>query len=199
MRKYNDLNIKDIPAARLIASLKYQNPPDKLLSGVMSRIAPPAKTKKLSLSKWLLTPRPIRLAPIWPISGLAAAMLILVTLTYITDETGKLEQNFPLKDTAIYSDETFHVLFSFDNPDVDSVSIMGSFNDWNPAGYVLRQSNDGIWTITIPLPKGSHEYAFVINDEQIVPDPDALLFKDDGFGSVNSMIVIEDYGYEQQT
>ncbi|WP_052507261.1 isoamylase early set domain-containing protein [Desulfonatronovibrio magnus] len=199
MNIYQGLNASEVSAARLVASLKYQKPPDTLVSEVMNRIAPSTRVRKFSLLGWLFAPKPIRIAPIWPISGMVAAMMIVAAMAFSVSGTANLEHTLLHSGTAMYSEDTFHVFFSFENPDVESVSILGSFNDWNPAGHVMTQSEDGTWTITIPLPQGSHEYAFLINNDQIIPDPDALLFKDDGFGSVNSMIVIEDPGYEQQT
>lgn len=195
MNKYQDLHASDVPAARLVAGLKYQKAPENLASQVMSRIASSTEVKKISLFQWLFAPRAIHLAPIWPI---AAALLVVSALTFLPIEPFQMEQKLQLS-TAQHSDETFYVLFSFKNPDVDSVSIMGTFNEWNPSEHVMSQSENGTWTITISLPEGNHEYAFLINDEQIVPDQDALLFKDDGFGNLNSMIVIEDPGYAQQT
>ncbi len=50
------------------------------------------------------------------------------------------------------------------------VILVGSFNNWNPYQYEMTRYKGGVWRITISLPKGTHYYYFIVDDE-IVPDP----------------------------
>jgi 1,4-alpha-glucan branching enzyme len=68
------------------------------------------------------------------------------------------------------------------------VQLAGSFTNWEPR-YELRQSAPGIWTITVPLTEGVHDYAFVVDGQQWVPDPHAPQIGD-GFGGTNSRLAL---------
>jgi len=46
-----------------------------------------------------------------------------------------------------------------------------------------------VWTVVVPLEPGIHDYAFVVNGGQWVPDPNAPAFED-GFGGLNSRIAV---------
>jgi hypothetical protein len=46
-----------------------------------------------------------------------------------------------------------------------------------------------VWTATITLPAGQHQYAFVVDGQQWVPDPAAPAV-DDGFGRRNSVLTL---------
>lgn len=52
------------------------------------------------------------------------------------------------------------------------VYITGSFNEWDPFQYRVRQSSehDGLYEITLPLPPGVHRYYFVVDGARIL-DP----------------------------
>jgi 1,4-alpha-glucan branching enzyme len=81
------------------------------------------------------------------------------------------------------------VTFSLADKEARSVYLIGSFNGWKPEGYAMkldRRSNR--WVLEISLPPGGHEYAYLIDDKQAIPDPRATFYKMDGFGSRNSVI-----------
>jgi 1,4-alpha-glucan branching enzyme len=68
------------------------------------------------------------------------------------------------------------------------VQLAGSFTNWEPR-YDLRQSAPGIWTITVPLTQGVHDYAFVVDGQRWIPDPYAPQIGD-GFGGTNSRLAL---------
>ena len=80
------------------------------------------------------------------------------------------------------------VQFRLQAADASTVRLAGSFSNWQPQ-YDLHQTSPGIWTITLPLPRGVYDYAFVIDGQRWVPDPYAQTV-DDGFGGTNSRIAI---------
>ncbi|MBA7573509.1 hypothetical protein ES708_15307 [subsurface metagenome] len=49
---------------------------------------------------------------------------------------------------------------------------------------------DGIWTGKISLKPGRYEYMLVVDDAKWVPDPNAKIYADDGFGSRNTVLYI---------
>ena len=83
---------------------------------------------------------------------------------------------------------TLFVQFRLQVPDASNVRLAGSFTNWQPQ-YELHQTAPGIWTITLPLPPGVHDYAFIVDGEQWVADPYAPAVKD-GFGGTNSRLAL---------
>jgi 1,4-alpha-glucan branching enzyme len=57
-------------------------------------------------------------------------------------------------------------------PDARQVSLVGDFNDWDPAAYPMKRQPDGAWLIQIPLNHGHHHYQFVVDGKAIL-DPRA--------------------------
>ncbi len=62
------------------------------------------------------------------------------------------------------------VLFVLPALDATDVSVVGNFNAWEPTA-LSDDDNDGIWTVSIPLPPGRYEYAFVIDGRWWGQDP----------------------------
>ena len=60
--------------------------------------------------------------------------------------------------------------FSYRAPPGESITVGGSFNNWDPFMYELRETSPGFYTLTLPLPPGSFQYVFFHRGEQI-PDP----------------------------
>jgi hypothetical protein len=80
------------------------------------------------------------------------------------------------------------VRFVFVDSSAHAVALVGDFNGWNPAHDDLQASaKDGVWSISIPLAPGRHEYAFVIDGTRWAADPFATAVRDD-FGTVSSVI-----------
>lgn len=83
------------------------------------------------------------------------------------------------------------VRFSLHAPQAKSVSLVGTFNQWDPQKNPLTgPDRRGIWTTLLPLAVGRHEYLFVINGDTWLPDPGALPIED-GMGSLNSLVIVE--------
>jgi hypothetical protein len=80
------------------------------------------------------------------------------------------------------------VQFRLDAPQASSVALAGSFSEWNPA-IELRESAPGVWTATVPLRPGVHDYLFLVDADEWVPDPLARPVDDD-FGGVNSRLFL---------
>ena len=81
------------------------------------------------------------------------------------------------------------VRFVLSAPDAHDVGLAGTFNQWDAAATPLLRTGSGLWTATITLPAGEHQYAFVVDGERWVPDPAAPAV-DDGFGRRNSVLTL---------
>lgn len=53
-------------------------------------------------------------------------------------------------------------------PAVTSVNLAGTFNNWNTTARAMTQGPAGTWTTVVSLPRGSHQYKFVMNGSQWV-------------------------------
>jgi hypothetical protein len=63
-----------------------------------------------------------------------------------------------------------HYRFNFRAPPGETITVGGSFNNWDPFMYELREASPGFYTLTLPLPPGSFQYVFFNRGERI-PDP----------------------------
>ncbi|GHU19538.1 hypothetical protein FACS1894163_12410 [Spirochaetia bacterium] len=63
-----------------------------------------------------------------------------------------------------------HLSFSFRGPPGETVTVAGSFNNWDPFMYELAESPAGTYSITIPLPPGIYQYVFFHRGERYL-DP----------------------------
>ncbi|MDP2923679.1 MAG: AAA family ATPase [Candidatus Omnitrophota bacterium] len=72
-----------------------------------------------------------------------------------------------------------------------NVYVVGDFNNWQKEEkYKLNKVGKDIWSINIPLGKGTYRYKFVAGDTWI-SDPHNKLAEDDSFGGKNSLIFVE--------
>ncbi len=85
------------------------------------------------------------------------------------------------------------VAFTYDAPDAQSVSVAGSFNEWNSSATPMQKDSDGMWTTTVLLPPGKHQYKFVVDGNWFF-DPDHSNLMDDGYGGSNSLVEIDGKG-----
>lgn len=167
-----------------------QESPD-LTRAVMSRIdrlgTPVSRTPRGGVKGWLAilwAPRDVsfQFRPVYAVLGTAvlAALAVLATTGGGPVRTPEL--------TRTPAGPQLFVQFRLQAPDAMTVRLAGTFTDWQPR-YDLHEAAPGVWTITVPLSPGVHDYVFVVNGEEWVPDPHAQQI-DDGFGGRNSRIAL---------
>ena len=44
------------------------------------------------------------------------------------------------------------------------VSVVGTFNDWQPGRHELKPRRDGTRTVSVPLPPGDHRFRYLASD-----------------------------------
>jgi len=86
------------------------------------------------------------------------------------------------------SSEKVYVQFRLQTSEATDVRLAGSFTHWQPQ-YELHETAPGLWTVTLPLAPGVHDYAFIIDGNRWVTDPYAAAVQD-GFGGSNSRITL---------
>lgn len=80
--------------------------------------------------------------------------------------------------------------FVLNAPNAARVSLVGEFNDWDPARAPLARDAGGVWSIVVPLVPGRHVYAFVVDDTVWTLDPRAPKADDPDFGRAGSVVLV---------
>jgi 1,4-alpha-glucan branching enzyme len=79
--------------------------------------------------------------------------------------------------------------FTFNERSASSVTVAGSFNNWDASRTPMSRDSEGAWRATVWLPAGRYEYRFVV-DGQWINDPSARESVENTFGSTNSVLVV---------
>jgi hypothetical protein len=72
----------------------------------------------------------------------------------------------------------------------ETVCISGDFNNWSSNTDCFKR-NGNTWSISISLLPGRYRYTFFVDEIRWIPDPNAFLQEDDGFGMKNSVLIVE--------
>jgi hypothetical protein len=192
MSEQTDANLeRAIEEARALVAGR---PAPDLTGSVMRRIeelgvppaAQPVSPGALSrLAERLWAPRRVELQwrPGYALIAAAAGILLIVLLPYGWRTPIAAPPSLAAVSNA---DPRLYVQFRLEAADAMDVRLAGSFTNWQPR-YALHQASPGIWTITLPLSAGVHDYVFVVDGQRWIADPYAPQV-DDGFGGVNSRI-----------
>jgi len=143
---------------------------------------------------WLTAPRDVelrlRLRPaVWAGALAVAAAVALLLL-------GRAPGSAPVPASVVRSGarDSVFVRFVLYAPGARQVAVAGTFNQWDlSAAPLARAGTSGVWTTTLALPVGQHQYAFIVDGERWVADPAAPAI-DDGFGRRNSMVAVTTRG-----
>ena len=155
---------------------------------VMAEVRRRARSPIRRIWHGLVEPRDIelrlRVRPwvVWAALAAAAAVALLLTRPPQASEGAR-----PVR---VAAGDSVYVRFVLYAPTARRVAVAGTFNQWDQnASPLARVGAGGVWTITLALPQGHHQYAFVVDGAQWVPDP-AAPGVDDGFGRRNSMVAV---------
>lgn len=77
-----------------------------------------------------------------------------------------------------------------DFEEAESVSLVGSFNDFRAGEIVCTQSLDGTWRVTVSLPPGTYRYGFMV-DGEFVGDTRNPITERGPDGTVYSRLVVQ--------
>ncbi|OGV81136.1 MAG: hypothetical protein A3K18_09315 [Lentisphaerae bacterium RIFOXYA12_64_32] len=70
------------------------------------------------------------------------------------------------------------------------VFVAGTFNNWNPTASPLKDNPDsGHYKATLSLPRGKHEYKFVVNGVWCM-DPNCQDWSPNPYGGLNSVLQV---------
>lgn len=170
---------------RTAASLLRELPPSARADLALESRVMAALRRRPSLGervgRWLAEPRTlsVRLRPAW-------SLAVAVSVGAVLLARGAIRPVAPGPGKGV-------VEFVAPFPAARSVTVAGSFNDWQPERLRLADGDhDGVWRATAVLPSGTHEYMFVIDGERWVPDPLGERYVDDGYGRQNTLLVVRE-------
>lgn len=161
------------------------------------------------VAAWWVRPRPIRVSPL--AAGLAVAAIVALALalpfggpaqpseqavvTGQGPEAGPAvatasgtEAGSAVPDSAVT--QVVYVKFLLEAPAARTVSLAGNFNGWSPNIPLQDPDGDGVWSATVPMRPGVHEYMFVVDGSTWVTDPYADRYEEDGYGHRNAVLAI---------
>ncbi len=169
----NDATAPDDFDARLMRAVRVES------RSVVRPAAPPTAARR-----WWMRRHVVNISPIGGLALAAgfAGVVALGTLAAVRDAGVAPE----IASTRV---DTVHLVrFVIQQPGAQRVSLVGDFNGWRPDAMPLDPSPDGsIWSVTLPLPAGRYEYAFVVDGERWIADPAASRVRDE-FGGETSVL-----------
>jgi 1,4-alpha-glucan branching enzyme len=81
--------------------------------------------------------------------------------------------------------------FFFNDPEANSVQLVGDFTHWQTNPINLAKQADGIWKTSVALPPGTYHYRLLV-DGQWCDDPQCTLRVPNIFGSHNMVRQVGD-------
>ncbi len=89
----------------------------------------------------------------------------------------------------ILADDGKTARFLFRAESGKTVTVYGDFDNWDPFIHELRETEPGIYTLELPLPEGTHRYAFVYGGD-VLPDPLNPKREKNAEGKIVSVLVV---------
>ena len=84
-----------------------------------------------------------------------------------------------------------HIVFVYHDDAAQSVALTCDFNGWTKL-IALRRNSDNLWMTNIKMPNaGSYQYKFIVDGKRWIEDPSNGLKAPDGYGGLNSLLVIQ--------
>lgn len=141
----------------------------------------------LSLA-WWNTPRSIHMTPVMALA-LAASIAAIAALGAVKLVPARtIGVPTAVAQAPAAPDTVTLVRFVFMGP-AKSVSVVGDFNAWGTNATPMHTTANGAWTVSVPVPSGRHEYAFIVDGKRWVPDPYAPTSSDD-FDTKSSVLMV---------
>ncbi len=160
--------------------------PAELRAAVLREITRPRQPFWARTLAWWLRPHPVRVRP--ALAGLA--LVAVVAIVAVLPGPGR-----PADDAAATGESRVVTRFVLVAPEAASVRLTGDFASWSPRGIELEDlRGTGIWTADVPLPPGVYQYTFIVDGTEWRTDPTAVSQVDDGFGRVNSVVIVSPEG-----
>lgn len=144
---------------------------------------------------WLVRPWTLRVSPIGAFAAAAALVGVvafsawqLSPIDQVQVATGQFGES--LTPVANTGEEPLVVhQFTYYQKGLQSISLVGEFNDWSADSTSMMEVSPGVWTVSLRLRPGVYEYQYILNGKQRVTDPTMPQTSSD-FGSPNSVVTV---------
>jgi hypothetical protein len=139
-----------------------------------------------------------RARSLWPLGVAAAAVIIALGAAFVArqarsdrgattpaaDSTAYIPVSAPAPDAVPVPTQ-----FVYDGP-ARRVVLVGDFNKWDEQATPLeREPGSALWSVTVPIQRGRHIYAFLVDSVWTV-DKRAPVASDRDFGVTGSVILV---------
>lgn len=154
---------------------------DRVMNAIAASPVAPEPSGLLARLASLFQPPVVRLPRLAGVMALAAVALLIAAVVSrpVPEAPGTAAPDFVLHEFELVA------------PQADKVCLVGDFNDWKLCEAPLQKNEaTGAWTVRIAVPRGRHEYMFVVDDQSWVTDPEAPVRVEDGFGNVNAVVFL---------
>ena len=173
---------------KLIKSLSEVSTPPDFTENLMAKIS---REEIRIQSNWMdLLKKQVTIPQFsFRFAGAAAitAIFVFLAFTFLFNFSGLPGQ--PNQKEAVA--QQVEVTFTISGINANQIAVAGDFNSWNTSANQLEDPDgDGIWTGKMQLEPGRYEYMLVVDDGKWVTDPNAKVYADDGFGSKNAVLFI---------
>lgn len=170
--------LDDAFEADLVRAIRADRPIDR----------PPLARRPRPLSPaWWRMPVTVRMSPL---VGLALATSLVLAAGVGTRRIAASFSSPAIPALAAAVHDTVHVVRFVFVGNAKSVSLVGDFNGWGAtATPLLTSGSRDTWVANVPVPRGRHEYAFIVDGTRWVADPFALRNRDD-FDTESSIIAV---------
>ena len=141
---------------------------------------------------------------VWRVAGVAAAAAVVgfVIHGFIPSRTGNgvgAPVVAPAPVTTVALNAALHESSALPIPHqfvlnvrgAKRVSVVGDFNEWNPASAPMARSADGsLWSTTIAMLPGRHMFGYIVDDSLFMLDPSEPKGRDPDLGAEGSVVIV---------
>jgi hypothetical protein len=190
----------EVQMTQELAASPSPHPPTGFAADTVAQLPADASSSLRSRAQawWRAVTQPLGTLPVRPVYALAFVLLLgaLAGLPWFTTPSdapsppsSPTSAQPAATSTAEREADKVWTRFVYTDNDASSVAVAGDFSQWDPIDLSPRRVNGKtIWTGLVPVPRGEHEYQFVIDGEKWVTDPLAPVTQDDGFGAKNAVL-----------
>lgn len=177
-------------ALQVLEGLPHEPVSPRVVRNVMAVVLRPEPSSWSRLQSWFKR----RPALGWQAAGFALAgwflsVSVLPLLSNQTPHEALPGASVAAREGMTNPEQSIHLtLYS---PDARSVALIGDFNGWGSKNEIrLTPAGDGLWSVSINLPTGQHQYAYLVDGRHWVADPRARHQLSDDFGRRNAVLTI---------
>jgi hypothetical protein len=162
--------------------LPQVDPPKEMRKWIMASLPPKKVGLWAQMRRFLFQPRTVTFVPIkWaPVLVGLVMLAVIPSLVHVQNPSPTVAESMPVKRATL--------TFTFEHPNARQVALIGSFNNWVADSGVRTEKQGQRWVFHVDVEPGRYEYAFLVDGEEVVPDPQAIFRHNNGFGTPNSIV-----------